>query len=358
MTEDLMLTAHFVINPFTSVHGTYAGLLTSTEFGGGGFLSGKVTRQGAFSLKAILGKLTLPIKGRFSLEGQFSGRVVVKGTSYQVDLTLNVTGDGARTITGSIVGGNRSATLAADLSPFQRRSAPVSANLAGTFNCLLPANPNVADPNYPIGLGFARFTVLPSGMAKFSGRIADGSAVSGGAPLSGEGRLPFFSSLYGGGGSISGWMDFDPGQIDHDVSGTLNWSKPRSSRRVVHSEGFSGQSDLFGARIATIASFLNSPRQLTLTSPAKDPNPLNVSIPFTFSRNGQTTVSIPSGIPIESIALKVRPKSGLFSGRVVERNAIRKINGMIVGSKLNRAGGFVLRNGYSTALEIEPGVVE
>jgi hypothetical protein len=359
MAEDLTLTAHFAINPFVSVEGKYTGLLSPTSSGSVGFLSGKLTQQGNFSLKAKIGALTLPIKGRFSLDGHFTGNIVVRGVPYGINLTLNVTGIGARTITGTITGGNTSVTLAADLSPFLKKTHPVPSELVGTFNFLLPPDPNATDPNYPIGIGFGRVTISSSGTTKFTGKLADGTSISGGAPLSAEDRWPFFSSLYRGAGSISGWVTLDRSQVDHDLSGTLDWKKPRNRGNAISATGFSGQSDLAGARVAesTLRQALtgsNGPRLLTLQSPDNDPVPLNISFPITLRPTGHTTVTAPAGSAIQSITFKVRAKTGLLSGSFAERGAIRKIQGMVIGPKLNEAGGFVLRNGYSTALRITP----
>jgi hypothetical protein len=362
MTENLTLTAHFVINPFIPVNGTYAGFLSSADSVGIGFLSGKINHQGAFSLKARLGELTLPIKGRFSLDGHFTGRIVVADTSYAVDLTLNVTGIGARTITGTIVGGPTSLTILAELSPFEKKDHPMPAELIGTFNFVVPPNSNVTDPNYPVGIGFGRVTVSTGGTARFIGKVADGTAVSGSAPISAENRWPFFSSLYRGEGSISGWVTLDRSQIDHDLSGTLDWKKPLGTGSVVHAEGFAGKSDLSGAKSEGSTSFLaltrsNSSGQLTLQSPGIDPFPLNISLPFPLT-GGRITVTAPSNITIKSITCKVKAKTGLLSGKVVEGGALRKIRGILVASKLNQAEGFILRDGYSTALRIVPTAAE
>jgi hypothetical protein len=358
MTENLILTAHFVINPFIPVQGTYAGLLSSTEFGGAGFLSGKVTQQGSFSFKAKIGGLTLPMKGRFSVDGHFSGHFAVGGVSFRVDLTLNVTGAGARTITGAIVRGSQTALVTAELSPFHKKIHPVPGDMVGPFNYLLPASPSVTDPNYPIGIGFGRITISTTGAARFTGKLADGMVVSGGAPLSGERRLPFFNSLYRGRGSISGWITFDSSQVEHDITGILDWNKPSILGSAIHAKGFAGQSDLSGARSETFVSFFNQSNQLTLQSPENDPVPLNLLLPMSFRRGGHATVTITPGFPIESITFKVRAKTGLFFGRLVEFGAIRKIRGIVVGSKLNRAGGFVPRNGYTTSLTINPVATE
>ena len=357
MTEDLTLTAHFVINPFSPVQGKYAGLLISTNPGISGFLSGRVAHQGNFSLKAKFGAVTLPVKGRFSLDGHFTRQMLFDGISYAINLSLNVTGIGGRTITGTIVGGDTSVTVAADLSPFQKKTNPLPAGLVGTFSFLLAPNRNVTDSHYPIGIGFGRVSVLSSGTAKFTGKLADGTSVSGSAPFSAENRWPFFSSLYRGDGSIAGWVTLDGSQTDHDLSGTLDWKKPRNSRDAAHLEGFSGQSELLGARTETFTSFRVPPgsdrfSQLTLRAPDIDPAPLNISLPFTLLGGRPTIVTAHLGSAILSVTCKVQPNTGLLSGILTEGGAIRKIQGMAVGSKMNQAGGFILRDGLSTALSI------
>jgi hypothetical protein len=359
MTENLSLTAHFVINQFTSVQGRYIGLLRSTDSGTGGFLSGKVTPQGGFSFKAKLGALTFPIKGRFSTDGHFLRQILVDGIVYTVDLTLNFTDTGARTITGTINGGSTSVTVTADLSPFNKVTHPVPSELIGTFNFLLPAKADVADVNYPAGIGFGRLTISPAGAAKFSGKLADGTPVSSGTSLSGERRLPFFYSLYEGNGAISGWANLDPSQIDHDLSGTVDWTKPSTTIKAVPSEGFAGQSDLIGARsdesaLRRTLSGASSPNQLTLRASKSDPFPLNLTVRFPLRPTGRTTVTVPPGSSVRSITCKVRPKTGLLSGKLDERGTAWKFQGILVGSKVNQAGGYLLRNGYSTALNIVP----
>lgn len=356
MTENLNLTAHFVINPFVSVQGKYIGLLTSANSGMPGFLSGNLTANGGFSLKAKFGSITVPIKGRFSNDGHYHRLIVIDGLSYFIDLTLNVTGLGARTITGTIAVGKTSLEVKAELSPFRKSGMPLPAELIGPFNFLLPASSDTTDPDYPTALGFGRLTTTTAGTGKLVGKLADGTPFSGGTLVSAEGRCPLFVSLYGSVGWISGWATLDPSQIDHDLSGLLNWKKPSTPQSTVHRAGFAGQSQLLGARsdeFALIQTFsLDPPNQLTLQAPASDILPLDFSMPLTLIRGSRSTTFAPPNSPIRSITCKVQAKTGLLSGTVVERGMKRKLQGIVLGSKVKQAGGFVLRNGYSTMLKI------
>jgi hypothetical protein len=189
--------------------------------------------------------------------------------------------------------------------------------------------------------------------------LADGTRVSGGALLTGENRWPFFSGLYQGRGSISGWITLDRSQLNHDLSGTVDWKRPGGIASSVHADGFRGQSNLSGGInnkfvLLVALSRADTFSQLTLQSPANDPLPLNFSIPFPLHRVGRTAAAGPPDSGVQFITCKVQAKTGLLSGNLVERGVIRKIQGIVVGSKVNQAGGFVLRNGYSTALRITP----
>lgn len=358
MAENLTLTAHFVINPFASVQGKYIGLLTSANSGINGSLSGNLTAKGGFSLKAKFGSMTVPIKGRFSNDGHYHRLVVIDGLSYFLDLTLNVTGLGARTISGTIAAGNTSLEVKAELSPFRKSGMPLSTELLGSFNFLLPPSPDTTDPNYPTALGFGRLTTMAAGNGKFTGRLADGTPFSGGTLVSAERRCPLFVSLYGSSGWISGWATLDPNQIDHDLSGVLNWKKPSTIQSIAHRAGFAGQSQLLGARsdeFALIQTFsINPPNQLTLQSPASDILPLSFSMPLNLIRGGRSTSFAPPNSSIRSITCKVNGKTGLLSGTLVEWSIKRKLQGIVLGPKVKQAGGFVLRNGYSTMLRITP----
>src|SRR5688572_27955615 len=119
MAEDMTLTASFIIDPVTPVQGKYAGLITSDDATEHGLLSGNVTGKGAFSLKARIGKLTIPLKCKFSALVEFTESRQINGIARQVTLTLNISGDGEEVITGSSSSGMISTEPLADRASFK-----------------------------------------------------------------------------------------------------------------------------------------------------------------------------------------------------------------------------------------------
>ena len=53
--------------------------------------------------------------------------------------------------------------------------------------------------------------------------MGDGAGFSAGAALDIDGRLPLFTRLYGGGGSVGGWTQFADLATPDDATGTLRW---------------------------------------------------------------------------------------------------------------------------------------
>jgi hypothetical protein len=362
MQPNMTLTAHFMKNPFLPVQGKYTGLLGSADPADRGYLSGKLSPLGAFSLKAKIGKLTLKLKGAFSNAGQYSGTVVKNGVTYQVTLTLNISATGEREITGTIVGGEVNATVDANLSGFSKKN-PAPAELVGTYNVLLPAAAGNGDANYPAGIGFGRVTVKATGSVKFIGTLGDLTPLTVGGALSAEKIWPFFGALYGKKGSIGGPVNFDPAAPAHDLSGSLDWFKPSGAKpATVHPEGFAGKSTLAGAKFTKAAAgqllFLqgsNGAGQLLLNAPANGADAaLAGIIPGTLGADGKITFGPPTSGTATNPKFILNLKTGLFTGSFDENGVRRAMAGAVVGPKLNRAGGVFVRGTRAGAAEVTP----
>jgi hypothetical protein len=362
MQPNMTLTAHFLKNPFLPVQGKYTGLLGGADPADRGYLSGKLSPLGAFSLKAKIGKLTLKLKGAFSNTGQYSGTVVKNGVTYQVTLALNIGATGEREITGTIVGGDVNATVDANLSGFSKKN-PAPAELVGTFNVLLPAAGGNADANYPAGIGFGRVTVKSTGSVKFIGTLGDLTPLTAGGALSAGKIWPFFGALYAKKGSIGGPISFDLADPAHDLSGSLDWFKPAGAKpATLHPEGFTGRSTLVGAKFAKPAAgqllFLQGSAgagQLLLNAPANGTDAaLAGIIPGTLGANGKITFGPPSSGTATNPKFILDLQTGLFTGSFDENGVKRTMAGAVVGPKLNRAGGVFVRGTRSGAAEVTP----
>ncbi len=360
MQPNQVLTAHFILNPFLGKFGKFSGLVRPNATGGAqGFVALKITNKGTFTGKFKIGKISVPVKGSLANSLQFSRTFTVAGVPYAVTFALTDLPSGAHQVTGSINGGGIDSSIAADLSTFSK-SAP--APQAGSYNVLLPAAAG-AGADFPVGVGFGRVKVSVKGLTKFVGKLGDGTVVSFGTTLSADGVWPFFAALYGKTGSISGSVTFDDSDLDHDLSGTLDWTRPPGIGKV-HRTGFSGQSDLIGARYAKPATGLifltpNGAGLLSLDAPA-------ATVPMlpTFSTDPDLSVTLApvelqSTVTIGDATLGVKVKisggSGLFSGSFndpAQAGKTLKFSGAIVQKNVNAAGGLFIRGDRTGAVQI------
>jgi uncharacterized repeat protein (TIGR03803 family) len=91
---------------------------------------------------------------------------------------------------------------------------------------------NAADPAPEMGryaISFSNFrngslTVSPYGKIAISGKLPDHTAISQHTLVSTSGKWPLFASLYGGKGSLFGWMSFN-NSAGSQINGSASWIK-------------------------------------------------------------------------------------------------------------------------------------
>ncbi len=366
MQPDMTLTAHFLRNPFSPIRGKYFGLLEANGPADRGVVNGKLGADGSFTLKAKIGRISIPVKGVFTNAGEFDTAVFVGDAVYAIHLRLNVSGTGQRQITGSIQGGGVDAAILADLSTYSRKLNPVPLAIVGSYNVLLSASEENTDPNFPVGNGFGRLSIGASGTANFTGRLADGTPVSCGGRLAGEATrnehyFPLFTALYKRTGSISGRLIIDLPNPSHDVSGMLDWQRPAGIKPgKVHPEGFAGKVSLVGAKFERV-----NPGQLALLQGSEGTGGFYVQAAASaglpsFEAASACLVGLDGSIVISpdirngigASILAVNPKNGLLSGRLSEDGRVHLVKGLAVPRKLNRAGGYFVRGSRTARLEI------
>ena len=355
---NLILTAHFLINPFTPVKGRYNGLASGPTIEGNGFLSTTLASNGTFTGTLKVGKLILKLKGKFSNTGRYTKTVTVAKVPYTIDLTLNVTGTGTEQITGTVTGGNVNVSIVAKRATFDRLKNP--APQAGTYNVIIP--PAMGQPaGYPVGIGFGKVTVSSAGSVRFVGQAGTSPAFNAAAQLSADGTWPFFGSLYGGRGSISGLVGFDLQNSAHDLAGNLNWFRPAGVKNLpVYPDGFSGQSNLLGAKWTAPAAgqrvFLDASAgagKLNVSAATDGTLPvLQSSLDGSLSTANVFTVTVPGDAPIQSVTMKINPLTGQLVGSFKEGTTLSKFSALIVNSKVNRAAGFFRRATRTGSIEI------
>ena len=330
---NLVLQANFIPNPFIPSVGTYHGLFWVTndvaEENCGSFIA-TVSSTGAFSAKLHLGAQNYSFSSAFSTAGvalksiqqaQGLGPITI-----QLELDLATNGP----MTGTISNGAWTADLVADPAIY---SAANPTPQAGKYTLLIPGSTNASEPGGP---GFGAITVNPSGNVTVSGMLGDGtsftttSVVSSNAE-SGQGQWPLYASLYGGKGSILGWLSFtNVGSI----TGQVAWIKLPQTTARLYPDGFTNRTDVIGSPY----QYTNGPTVLGFTDGQLLLTDGNLSQTITnqiVDSNNEATGP--------DAKLTFKASSGLFKGSVMNPATGQPIavNGIVLQNQ-NIGAGFFL----------------
>ncbi len=224
--SNVLLQANFILNPFFPVMGSYRGLFYATngmaEESSGSFVA-TVTGTGAFSAKLAMGARSYSYSQAFSATGAALQSIARPAlTPIMAQLQLNLSNG---PLTGTISGGTWTADLVAAHSIYSKANP---APQAGKYTLLIPGGTNAS--TQPGGNGFGAVTVDALGNVTFSGILGDGTAAASTSIVSSQGQWPFYVSLYGGNGSILGWLSFSNNGV---ISGQTGWFKlPQTTARL------------------------------------------------------------------------------------------------------------------------------
>jgi hypothetical protein len=213
-------------NTIATAAGVYNGLFFQTNADGtpavteatSGFLGNCiVASNGAFSAKVYVGGLPCSLTGVFNISGNASATIPRTGTGLS-NLTAVLHLDlfnGTREITGTIsstTSGNAwMAPLVAD------RATNACPQFAGV-NFLLSPGLSVKSPT---NFGWAGGVVV-NGVLSLSGALGDTVAISQTVPISKDGNVPLYVSLYNNSGLLEGWINLAGGV----GTGNLAWVRP------------------------------------------------------------------------------------------------------------------------------------
>ncbi|MES2738132.1 MAG: Calx-beta domain-containing protein [Verrucomicrobiota bacterium] len=369
------ITQTFIYDdPYPAIAGVYTGLVTaadgttasnSTE----GLITVTIAAKGTFSGKLAIDGLSLAFSGSIhsSGEGRF-GKTLASTASLvrkgKTPLTLALDFDLAEIgntnqVTGSVLDGGLVSELVANRSLYTNKKNPVlplvnpAASLVTTYTVLFkaatPGNPNPEASAFPQGDGWGTVVVSNAGVAKVTGALADGSAITFSAPLSITNRLPFYVQLYSKRGSISGPVKFDNlAQTDLDGE-DLFWFRPVDTKSKVYPNGWPTgiTTDLIGSKFvkalktdtSSILGFVGN-GSLGFTQGTLD-QPLTKGFSITAANK---VTNVPAD---KTFTLLVAGTTGIFSGSFTAPAPQKKpaYKGVIL-QKSGEASGFFL----STAL--------
>jgi len=158
-----------------------------------------------------------------------------------VELALDLNG-GSGHVTGRVFTAQWDAALLGDHDVFDARTsrAPFATNYT------LAVRGDSQAELRPGGDGFGTARVDAGGTVSFAGTLADGSKVTQKTAVSRNGNWPFYLALYGGKGSMLGWLTFGDGPTN-DLGGKLSWIRPPSITSALYPAGFAFDTEVDGS---------------------------------------------------------------------------------------------------------------
>jgi hypothetical protein len=300
----------------------------------GGRLDFKITQTGACSGSVWLGRIKYPFKGsvRTDLTGALRPRVHIAVSRpgskpapppFQLSFDL-VPQVGVLDLGGNLALGAESADIEGWRQTWHARNAPASSRAAyHTLVFELDAE-HLSQPEIPQGNGFGSFTVSSAGTLKFTGKLADGTALTQTTFMGPDGQFGLFQTLYGKTvpGSLLGRIDIAlgsdlDGAADNRLSGDLTWSRPAAGGQT-YADGFDPVSlkAIGGAfteppLLLDVTPLLRNVRlqflEAEISESVTDPDFL-----FTVGLNNRLTL-LPAENPANA-TFKPIPSKGLFSG--------------------------------------------
>ena len=335
--SNVTLEASFIPNPFIPVTGTYRGLFCDTqnvaEESSGSFVA-TVASGGGFTARLHLGAASYSYAGRFSLAGVAFESIPRQGLSpITVHLQLDLSNG---PMTGTISDGTWTSDLRANAAIYSKANP---APQAGRYTLLIPGSDN--STVQPGGNGFGAVTVDALGNVSLSGALGDGTPVTCAGVVAGQGQWPFYVSLYGGKGSILGWLSF----TNDGVGGQVDWFKLPEAKAKLYPGGFASGTEAIGS----IYRHTNGVPVLGFT------NGLISLVNGNLAESITNQVSLGADVAAgdEGAAkLTFRPLSGLFHGSVMnpETGKLISVDGVVLQNQNFGAGFFVGTNESGSVL--------
>lgn len=344
MWSNSTVTAHFVANPFLSLQGIYTALFYDTSnpvHETSGLLTFKLTDQGKFSGKLVLGGTSYSCSGQFGTDLRAQFTIVRNPPSTAVVVALQLAPISDR-VTGSVSDGAQTSTVEGYRATFHSTLNP-AASFAGKYTLAISGS---ADPvPSPKGHGYGAVTVTTAGAVTFSGGLGEGTPVTQKLPLASNGQWAFYVPLHKGKGSILGWLTLaDTGSSD--VSGLLLWTKPAGVAGTLYPTGFVNEVTTIGSRYIAPASGI---RALNFSNSVVRLEGGNLAAPLTqdVSLNGFNKVTLLSA-GTNKLAITLSTSSGLISGSFVNPQTLKKsvIKGVLL-QKQNFGSGYFLGTNQS-----------
>lgn len=373
----LSATANLEVRPITGVGalvGTYIGVIQSsaldTAFHDGGRIDLTTTTGGAYSGKLTLGSTILSFKGG-KLNVGVSG-----GADFNNRNSISIPRRGLPTLTvefdlnlsslllenGQITDG----TTTSNFSGWKNQWSATNKALLyrGYYTMALEVPAAVpGDLSYPLGDGYAAFTVADLGTLTVAGRLADGTSFTTSTGFVGPtGQVAVYNGLYAAtGGSL--WSDgvtitsagIAPGYLESTVSGSLKWTKRFQTKGFTYTDGFGPLNlTVIGARYATTTAaginvlgldVLSDDVQLTYSGANVEAEPENPSIAVRLTgRNAFVVPTFASGTNPATTAISLAASTGILTTSFIVTEDTDPGSGVKIVKRTAKGAGIVVRN--------------
>jgi hypothetical protein len=242
MCSNLVITANFGTNIFIRAGGLYSGLFYETNSArqpSAGFFTLTLGSKGAFSGYVLLDGGRHSFSGRFDLSGQALVQVR-RGGKASVAMSLELKNE-ELAIHGNVSDGTWVSELNADRA-FSISSDP-GAPYEGVYTLSIPGDDSAESF---VGDGFVKFWIDYHGKIHATGTLADGAHFSPSTKILHHGSWPLYVSVYGGKGSILGWINFTNRPVS-GLGGEVVWFKPSNNSAKYYPAGFTNQTSAIGS---------------------------------------------------------------------------------------------------------------
>lgn len=295
------------------------------------------------SFSIAQGKIPAAITGSFSLD---LGNGLLSGSCQ------NTLAGSSRSLTGS-------------KSPWSSTLKPVSTSAAFNTAVFIPAGAlEEGDEDYPQGSGWAVLTLSPSGSVAWTGKLAEGTSITGSIPMGPGGQVSIHQLLYASTGSLQGLVTLNANTGLAD--GSLKWIKKPATANSVRSYKDGIPLHSLNARGALYTRPAKDTMLLGLQPPTSslDPNSrmlfTGASITgSTFEQGFQVTTSGTAKIPTsttlnpQAMTLSLTSSNGRFSGSFIFNDA-NLFSTTTPPAKIRRAAAFsglvVTRSGLNQGI--------
>jgi hypothetical protein len=155
--------------------------------------------------------------------------------------------------------------------------------------------------------------VGPGGYVTLNGTLGDNFSWSQNVPLSSAGDWACYVPLYGGIGSVWGWLQFDTNHPSGKVDGTLSWIRPVRPGATYYAAGFTNLVAAGGSRYTAPTN--PNTRVINLTNGVVYFDGGNLSVPFTNAVTLTSSNRVING-SANPLSLSLAVADGTFSGSV------------------------------------------